>query len=117
MSVKLELTVNAPVLCVPDVPLDAVQDQTQRSWLRSPCSTDPRALRDRLRYRSAHKRRLARQRTVFETSLVFALSAPAESTAVTAKYQVPGVRFVVNVVVLAPDTLALDEYVRGELPQ
>jgi hypothetical protein len=51
----------------------------------------------------------SRQRTVFETSLVFALSAPVESSAVKAKYQVPGVRFVVNVVVLAPDTFALDE--------
>ncbi len=59
----------------------------------------------------------ASQRTVFETSLVFALSAPVESTALIAKYQVPGARFVVKVVVPAPETLALEEYVRGELPQ
>jgi len=35
------------------------------------------------------------QKTVFETSFDLALSAPVESTAEIAKYQVPGVRLVV----------------------
>jgi len=54
------------------------------------------------------KRSLAgeNQNTVLVTSFVFALSAPVESSAVTAKYQVPGVNVAVYVVLVAPLTLA-----------
>lgn len=47
----------------------------------------------------------------------FVLSAPDESTELTAKYHVPGVRSVVKLVVLAPEILALDEYDREVVPQ
>ena len=46
------------------------------------------------------------QKTVFETSFVLALSLPVESSAVTAKYHVPGDNVAVYVVFDAPLTLA-----------
>jgi hypothetical protein len=49
----------------------------------------------------------ANQKTVLETSLERALSAPVESTALIAKYQVPGVSAVVYEVVAAPFTVAV----------
>lgn len=47
------------------------------------------------------------QKTVFETSLDRVLSEPVASTALIAKYQVPGVSEAVYAVVDAPFTVAV----------